>query len=602
MKYLPFAIGTLTLLIAAPRAGAVAPSAPTAAEARDFIARVEQQLAEDADYLSRVSWTQETYLTADTNWLLARVDAQTTERAVRFANESARFDHVATDPVTARKLHLLKHWLVVAAPTRAGAAQELAQISARLKEDFSTPRVAYQGRNLSLDELEEILRSSHDPQQQQALFEGWRAVSGPQMRQDYARMVALANEGARELGYADTGAQWRSWYDLPPEALAGQVDQLWAQIEPLYNKLHCYVRSRLSREYGAEVQAASGPIRADLLGNMWAQSWGNIYDLVAPADAQLGYDLTAALTAHGYDAPRMVRTADSWYQSLGLAPEPATFWERSQITRPRDREVVCHPSAWDIDSKEDLRLKACFTVSADDFYTAHHELGHNMYQRAYQHQPVLFRDGANDGFHEAIGDFAALNAVTPAYLQQLGLIERVPGPEADLPYLLRMALDKVPILAFAMVVEKWRWDVFSGKITPQQYNDAWWQLVARYQHLKPPAARPPDAFDPGSKYHVAFNVPYLRYFLADIYEFQFYRAACRLAKWQGPLNRCSVYGSHRVGERLNAMLEMGQSRPWPEALQVFAGERNADAAALIEYFAPLSRWLDQQNRGQSCRQ
>jgi peptidyl-dipeptidase A len=421
------------------------------------------------------------------------------------------------------------------------------------------------------------------------------------MVKDYARLVVLANDGSRELGYPDTGALWRSWYDMPPDALAAKTDTLWHQVEPLYNKLHCYVRTKLSTKYGPAVQPATGPIRADLLGNMWAQEWGNIYDIVAPTGGPgLGYNLTTQLVSHGYDALKIVHTADNWYQSIGLPPEPATFWTRSMMTRPRDRDVICHASAWDLDAKDDLRVKACFTVTADDFYTAHHELGHNMYQRAYKDQPFLFRGGANDGFHEAIGDFAGLNALTPDYLKQLGLIDKVPDEQADIPYLLRMALDKVAFLPFGLLVDKWRWGVFSGKITPEHYNDAWWDLVKQYQGMVPPGPRPANAFDPGAKFHVANNTPYMRYFLAGIYEFQFYRAACRQAGWKGPLNRCSIFNNKEVGAKFQTMLKMGQSKPWPEALAAFTGENDIDASAITDYFAPLSAWLDQQNAGQVC--
>lgn len=577
-----------------------AATAPTPAEARAFVDKAEAELAQDAEYQARAAWVQKTFITADTNWLVAKAGAEGTDLAVRYAKEAAAFDSVAVDQVTARKLYLLKQGLVLPASSRAGASQELAEIAARLEADYSTAKFEYRGRKLTLDDMEDLLRTSRDPNETRALWEGWRAVAAPQMRGDYARLVELANEGARELGYADTGTLWRSWYDMPPEAFAARTDALWKQVEPLYARLQCYVRGRLSGRYGPAVQPSNGPIRADLLGNMWGQDWGNIYDLVAPAGNSLGYDLTAALVARGYDAAKIVHTADDWYQSIGFAPEPATFWERSMLTRPRDREVVCHPSAWDIDNLEDLRVKACFTVTADDFYSAHHELGHNMYQRAYRQQPFLFKGGANDGFHEAVGDFAALNALTPGYLKTLGLIAQEPGPEADIPYLLRMALDKVPLLPFALIVDQWRWGVFAGRITPQRYNDAWTALVEKYQRLTPPGPRPADAFDPGAKFHVADNTPYARYFLAEIYEFQFYRTACRLAGWKGPLNRCSIYGNKAVGARLQAMLELGQSKAWPEALAAFGGERDIDAGALVDYFAPLSKWLDRQNRGQHC--
>jgi peptidyl-dipeptidase A len=595
---LPIAAAVAALLLNGASRGAS--SEPTPAEARDFVAKAETELAADSEHLNRALWVQETYINSDTNWLVAKANAVITDRTVGYAKQSVRFDHVKLDDITARKLYLLKQSLVLPASTRPGASQELADIEARLDTDYSTAKFTYKGRTLTLDDMEEVLRTSRDPDEARALWEGWRAVASPQMQTDYSRLIELANEGSRELGYADTGVLWRSWYDMPPQAFAAKTDGLWTQVKPLYAKLHCYVRAQLARKYGPAVQPPTGRIRADLLGNMWGQFWGNVNDIVAPKGTSLGYDLTAALQAHGYDAPKIVHTADNWYQSIGFAPLPATFWERSMIARPRDREVVCHASAWDVDNKDDLRVKACLTVTADDFYTAHHELGHNMYQRAYASQPFLFENGANDGFHEAIGDFAGLNALTPSYLKELGLIDQVPGPEADIPYLLRMALDKVAIIPFALIVDKWRWGVFSGQITPDHYNDAWWDLVARYQNLMPPGPRPANAFDPGAKFHVANNTPYARYLLADIYEFQFYRAACRLAGWKGPLNRCSIYGNKDVGAKFEAMLRLGQSKPWPDALATFAGEHDIDASAISEYFAPLSAWLDKQNRGQSC--
>lgn len=596
---------SVSSLILAAAMGVTSPStaasrAPTPADARSFIAKAETDLENESLYVNHAAWVQATYINSDTDWLAAKAGAESTALSVRYAKEAARFDHVKVDDVTRRKLELLKHALTLPSSSRPGASQELADIKSRLVSDYSTATFVYKGKTLTLDDMEEILRTSRDPNETRALWEGWRAVSAPQMKVDYQRLVALANEGSRELGYSDTGGLWRSWYDMPPDAFAAKTDALWHQVEPLYRKLHCYVRAKLSAKYGPTVQPATGLIREDLTGNMWGQAWGNIYDIVQPRSAGLGYDLTAALVSHGYDPVKMVHTADNWYQSIGFAPEPASFWTRSLITRPRDRDVICHASAWDIDGKNDIRLKGCITVTADDFYTVHHELGHNMYQRAYLDQSYLFREGANDGFHEAIGDFAGLNALTPDYLKQLGLIDTVPGPEADIPYLLKMALDKVAILPFALLIDKWRWGVFSGAIKPEHYNDAWWELVAKYQGLTPPGPRPADAFDPGAKFHVANSVPYTRYFLAEILEFQFYRAACRLAGWQGPLNRCTIYGNKDVGAKFNAMLKLGQSKRWPEALATFTGERDMDASAINDYFAPLSTWLDQQNAGHAC--
>ena len=589
----------LVRLAVSPQLAAAPVAAPTAREAEDFIAKVEADLVAEDEYASRVSWIAATFITDDTKWLSAKVSAERGTLAVARAKQAAGFDRVTVDPVTRRKLEILKQALSLPAPDRPGASEEMAKIKVDLKTIYSTGKVTYQGKLLTLDDVEDLMRSSRDPAELKALWEGWHAIARP-MRNDYARLVGLANEGARELGYADTGVLWRSWYDMPPDEFARTVELLWTQLEPMYKNLQCYARTRLNEKYGDTVQPRTGEIRADLLGDMWAQSWGNVYDLLAPTNADLGYDLTPSLAKQNYDAVKLARTAENFYTSIGFTPLPETFWSRSMLVRPRDREVDCHASAWDIDDKNDVRVKACFRVNADDFFTAHHELGHNFYQRAYQDQPTLFKSGANDGFHEAIGDFAGLNALTPNYLKQLGLIDKVPGPEADIPYLLRMALDKVAFLPFAVIVDKWRWQVFGGETAPDRYNDAWWALRTKYQGIVPPGSRPSDAFDPGAKMHIASNIPYTRYFLADIYEFQFYRAACRLAGWSGPVNRCTIYGNKEVGARFQAMLRMGASKPWPDALEAFTGERTLDASAVADYFAPLDRWLTERNKGEKC--
>jgi peptidyl-dipeptidase A len=582
-------------------AAAQAPAAaPSPAEAKAFVDAAEADLMRVGEYAARVAWVQATYITDDTNWLNAKAGAEANALSVKYAKQAARFDHVDADPVTRRKLYLLKQAIVLPAPERVGAAQELADIQARLGTQYSTGKVVIDGEILTLDDLDDRLRKERDPAKIKAMWEAWHAVAKP-MAKDYPRLVALANEGSAELGYKDTGALWRSWYDMEPDAFAAKTDKLWAQVEPFYKNLHCYVRARLNDKYGDAVQPKTGPIRADLLGNMWAQEWGNIYDIVAPQNSPgLGYDLTAALEAKAYDPVKMVKTGEGFYTSLGLAPLPDTFWTRSMITRPRDREVVCHASAWDVDNDADVRIKMCTRVNADDFFTVHHELGHNFYQRAYAQQPYLFRGGANDGFHEAIGDFVGLSALTPTYLKQMGLIDQVPGPEADIPYLLRMAMDKIAFLPFGLLVDKWRWEVFSGQVDPAHYNEAWWKLRTQYQGIVPPGPRPVDAFDPGAKFHIADSTPYARYFLARVYQFQFYRAACRQAGWKGPLNRCSIYGDKAVGAKFEAMLKLGQSKPWPEALQTFTGEKDLDASAIADYFAPLNLWLTKQNKGQAC--
>jgi len=584
-------------------ASAAAEQFPATPEgARNFVLDAERRLMALSEYVGRVSWVRNTYITFDTMWLEARANAEYTELGVELANEAARFNDVDADPETRRKLNLLRQGLVAPAPNRPGAAAELAEIGTRMDSTYATGRFELNGEEMNLDDASALIAESRDPAVTAAVYNGWRTISAQGMATDYARMVDIINEGARELGYADAGAMWRSGYDMPADDFAAETDRLWNQVRPFYENLHCYVRARLNARYGDAVQPATGPIRADLLGNMWSQQWGNIYDVVAPTNIpESSVDLTAILEAHNYTPEQVIRTSEQFYTSVGMDPLPQTFWERSQIERPEGREVVCHASAWDIDNENDLRVKMCTRVNAEDFQTAHHELGHNYYQRAYNQQPFLFRNGANDGFHEAIGDFAALSAATPEYLNQIGLLDTVPGTDEDIPFLLRMALDKIAFMPFGLMVDRWRWDVLSGETTPAEYNDAWTANMLRYQGLTPPGGdRPDNAFDPGAKYHVPANVPYTRYFLAHIYQFQFHRAACRMAGWTGPLHRCSVYGNEEVGRRFNAMMEMGQSRPWPEALEAFTGERRTDASAVAEYFAPLNAWLTEQNRGQDC--
>ena len=593
----------LALVLATPALAADQPPAtarPTAAEADAFVAEAEKTAALKSVDWNRAAWVNATYITDDTDALAAKAGAEATEMGVRYALGAARFNGVPGLSVdTRRKLDLMRNGLTLPAPTRAGAAAQLANLTTRMASSYGKGTGTLEGKPINGSDIEAAMGTVRDPAKLQEMWTSWHDQVGAPMRADYQQMTAISNEGARELGYPDVGALWRSGYDMPPAEFAATVDRIWTEVEPLYKSLHTYVRWKLNEKYGDAVQAKAGPIRADLLGNMWAQEWGNIYDLVAPAGAgDVGYDTGALLKAKGYDPVRMVKQAEGFYSSLGFAPLPATFWQRSQIVKPADRDVICHASAWDIDGKDDIRVKTCLKVNADDFVTIHHELGHNYYQRAYQNQPFLYENGANDGFHEAIGDFVALS-ITPDYLVRIGLLDqsRVPSADKDIGLLLRQAMDKVAFLPFGLLVDKWRWGVFSGQIKPEQYQASWDALRLHYQGIKPPVARDETRFDPGAKYHIASQTPYARYFLARVLQFQFYKAACQQAGWKGPLHRCSFYGNKQVGQKLNAMLSMGQSKPWPDALQVFTGSRQMSGAALVEYFAPLKAWLDQQNKG-----
>jgi peptidyl-dipeptidase A len=578
-------------------------AAPTVADADAFVARAEHELAEYSVISNRASWVNATYITEDTDALAAYFGTIGTEMQVRLAGEAAHYANVpGLSPDTRRKLNLLRNGLTLAAPTTPGAAAELNRIATDLSSQYGRGRGRMGGETLTGNEIEARMGTVRDPAQLREMWTSWNDNVGSPMRSQYQRMVEIANAGAHELGFADTGAMWRSKYDMSPDDFAALTERLWNQVKPLYQELHCFARAGLNRRYGDAVQPATGPIRADLLGNLWAQEWGNIYDVVAPQGSGApAYNLTNLLEQQHYTPERIVHTAEGFFTSLGFPALPATFWTRSMITQPRDREVICHASAWDLDNREDLRVKMCTRVNADDFVTAHHELGHNFYQRAYMNQPFLYEDSANDGIHEAIGDTIALS-VTPEYLVQIGLLQQnqMPTPEQDRALLLRQALDKIAFLPFGLLIDRYRWGIFSGQIRPNEYQAAWDRMRLQYQGIVPPSRRSETNFDAGAKYHVPASVPYTRYFLARILQFQFFKAACDIAGWHGPLHRCSFYGNHEVGRRLNEMLALGLSRPWPEAIRTFTGTSEISAEPMIEYFQPLLGWLREQNRGRRC--
>ena len=583
-------------LAAAVPASRRASSRPTVAEAKKFLDEAEAKLLALANDAGRAGWVQATYITDDTETLAAAANERQIAATVAYAKQTTRFDGLRLPPELARKLALLKLSLDLAAPSDPRESQEVTRIAAAMEGAYGKGKYCPEGKDkcLDLEDITRVMAASRDPKELLDVWRGWHAIAIP-IRKNFVRFVELANKGARELGFADTGAMWRSKYDMPPQDFARELDRLWEQVRPLYVSLHAYVRAKLREKYG-EAVPANGPIPAHLLGNMWAQSWDNIYPLVAPRDADPGYDLTKILKERKTEPLQMVRYAESFFGSLGFDPLPKSFWERSLFTKPRDREVVCHASAWDVDNANDLRIKMCIDITAEDFTTIHHELGHNFYQRAYNTQPFLFRGSANDGFHEAVGDTIALS-ITPEYLVKLGFLDKAPDLSKDIGLLLNKALEKLAFLPFGLLVDQWRWKVFSGEVTPADYNRVWWELRQKYQGVAPTVSRAGEDFDPGAKYHVAANVPYARYFLADILQFQFHRALARTAGCTAPLNRCSIFGSKEAGRRLNAMLAMGQSRPWPDALEALTGQHQMDATAIRDYFAPLQKWLDEQNKG-----
>ena len=575
------------------------PTVLTSNDAQVFLDKVAKEQVALALSINRAEWIYSNFITEDTSALAAEASQKATEASVKFAMQAASFDAIDVTPIQRRQLNILKQSIVLPSPQDSAKSAELAKIGAELGSIYGKGSYTTQaGEKLSLGDMTSIMAESRNYDELLEMWEGWREISPP-MKTLYTRQAELANEGANGLGYKDLGAMWRSNYDMPADDFAKELDRLWGQVKPLYDDLHCYVRSELGKEYGEDKVPQDKPIPAHLLGNMWAQSWGNIYPLVAPESADPGYDVTKQLAAHNYDEIQMVKGAEKFFTSLGFDALPETFWTRSLFTKPADRDVICHASAWDLDAKDDLRIKMCIQKTGEEFSVIHHELGHNFYQRAYKDQPVYFQNSANDGFHEAIGDTIALS-VTPKYLKEIGLIDTIPDESKDIGLLMKQALDKVAFIPFGLLVDQWRWKVYSGEVTPENYNEAWWELREKYQGVAAPVARNADAFDPGAKYHVPGGVPYSRYFLAHIQQFEFHRALCEISGNTDPIHRCSIYNNKDAGKALNTMLEMGSSQPWQQAYKVLTGNEQMDATAILDYFAPLQTWLKDKNQGKQC--
>lgn len=582
------------------RAPEEAVSAAPEESAEAFIARVNEELEELREGLGAAGWVRATYITEDTAILSAAANERYAEWHSRTVAEAMKYDSQELSAETRRALDLIKLGASLPSPSDAAKRKELARLATDLKGTYGAGKYCRSDNDcLSLADMEMILAKSRDYDQLLEAWQGWRTISPP-MREQYARYVELANEGARELGYANLGEKWRAGFDMSPAEFDVEATRLWEQVKPLYDELHCHVRARLGERYGEDKVPQDGPIPAHLLGNLWAQEWGFIYDIMEPYPGVSDLDVDSTLKTKDYSPQEMVRSAENFYVSLGMPRLPETFWERSMFSKPADRDVVCHASAWGLDGGNDLRIKMCIKQTYDELRTIYHELGHNYYQGAYKDQPSLYQGGAHSGFHEAIGDTITLS-MTPGYLAEVGLVSSAAQSEqAIINRQMQQALDKIAFLPFGKLIDEWRWAVFSGEIAPADYNKAWWEMRTRYQGIAPPVERTEADFDPGAKYHIPANVSYTRYFLARILQFQFQRALCETAGHEGDLHACSIYGSKAAGESLQAMLQAGASDPWPDTLEKLTGTREMDASAIIDYFQPLMGYLQEQNEGRSC--
>lgn len=590
-----------------------APGAPkgpaTAAEADAFVKDVNQQLWDLAKDVDRASWVKATYVTPDTEYLDGKQRERLLELIARKVKEAKRFEGLKLSPETARALYLLKYSAGLPSPSDPKKRARLAELTTGMESIYSkgkycSPKLKGKGEDktsecLVLGELDSLLGKEKNPEILLEAWRGWHTISPP-MRNMYSEFVALGNEGARELGFKDMADIWKGGYDTSSDEFEKEMNRLWTEVKPLYERLHCFVRARLSKQYGEKVVSKQKLLPAHLMGNMWAQEWQSLYSVMEPHKGKGGIDITKQLVAKKYDAIKMVKSGEQFFTSLGMAPLPKTFWERSLFVKPKDRDVECHASAWDVGLQGDLRIKMCIKVNYDDFVTIHHELGHNYYYQQYGNLPPLFQAGANDGFHEGIGDTLVLS-VTPGYLKQIGLFDRaVEDPQVDLNVLMMRALEGVAFLPFGKLIDEWRWRVFDGRTKPADYNKSWWELRRKYQGIEPPVERTEADFDPGAKYHIPGNVPYTRYFIARILQYQFHRALCKAAGHKGPLHQCSIYGNKDAGKKMMAMLKLGAKKPWADALAELGGERTMDATAIIDYYQPLMTWLDTQNKGEQC--
>ena len=576
-----------------------AEAAPTET-ADEFVARANAELKELGREIGATNWVRATYITHDTAILASAASEKYSAWHGKMVEQALAYEGLELDPSTRRAIELLKLGTSAPAPNDAAKRKELAEIRTDMTGRYGAGKYCPSGSDcMSGPELEQAMRDARDYDELLDYWTGWREVAVP-MREQYARFVELANEGANELGYADLGEMWKSNYDMSPAEFEAESAKLWEQVKPLYDELHCHVRAKLGEVYGADKVPQDGPIPAHLLGNMWAQQWSSLYDLLEPYPGVGDIDVDSTLETKNFSPQEMTRSAESFYVSLGMPRLPDTFWERSQFTKPRDRDVVCHASAWGLDGGNDLRIKMCINQTYEDLRVIYHELGHNYYQGAYKDQPPLFQGGAHGGFHEAIGDTVTLS-MTPGYLAEVGLIGSAEEDRrAVINRQMQMALDKIAFLPFGKLVDEWRWGVYSGAITPENYNQAWWDMRQKYQGIAPAVERTEAHFDPGSKYHVPANVSYTRYFLAHVLMFQFQRTLCDIAGHEGELQACSIYGSEEAGEKFYAMMETGASQPWQDTLEVMTGTREMDATAIIDYFAPLMEYLEEQNAERSC--
>ena len=570
----------------------------------DFLMMVEEENKKDGPVIYSASWISSNFITYDSQKIIADYGTRYTLNSLERSRQASAFNDLETTPENKRMLNILKSSFVMPPPLNEDLASELSKITTSLEAMYGAGEYCYEDGNcLDLEAFEGIIDTSRDPDKLLSAWKGWHEIGKP-MKPLYLRMVDIGNKGSQDLGYDGLSDLWFSKYDMPANDFLDETDRVWEEVKPLYDALHCHVRAKLNDHYGDEVISESGPLPVHMLGNMWGQSWSNIYDLVYTEELNSNsIDVTKIIEEKEIDEIEMVKYAEDFFLSIGFESLPETFWERSLFVKPRDRSVVCHASAWNLDpTTNDLRIKMCIERNEEDFITIHHELGHIFYYQAYNHLPTLFQGGANDGFHEAFGDLLTLS-ITPDYLKEINFIseeEANLAKEDPIGLLMKQALEGVVVVPWALMLDKWRSGVFNGEITEDQLNSSWWQLREEYQGISTSEERSEEYFDPGAKYHIPGNTPYTRYYLARIMQYQFHEALCNSIGFEGYLHDCSIYGSMEAGEKIISTMAMGESLPWQEAFENLTGSRKLSGKSILNYYAPLKDWLDEQNKDRLC--
>ena len=573
-------------------------------ELENFLNSVEQENKNDGPIIYSASWISSNFITYDSQKVIADYGTRYTLKSLERSREASSFDDVPTTDEQRRMLNILKSSFVMPPPLNKELASELSSITTSLEAMYGSGEHCYEdGTCYDLEAFESIIDNSRDPDELLKAWQGWHEIGKP-MKPMYMRMVDIGNQGSKDLGYKGLSDLWFSKYDMPAEDFLNETDRVWEEVKPLYDALHCHVRAKLNEHYGDDVVSKSGPLPVHLLGNMWGQSWSNIYDLVYTEESQQdSVNVTKIIEEKGLDEIDMVKYAEDFFLSIGFEPLPDTFWQRSLFVKPRDRSVVCHASAWNLDpANNDLRIKMCIEKNEEDFVTIHHELGHIFYYQAYNHLPTLFQGGANDGFHEAFGDLLTLS-ITPDYLTQIDFIteeEASVAKEDPIGLLMKQALDGVVGVPWALMLDKWRSGVFNGQIDETNLNSSWWKLREYYQGISTSTERSEDYFDPGAKYHIPGNTPYTRYYLARIMQYQFHEALCNEIQFDGLLHECSIYGSEKAGDKIISTMAMGESLPWQDAFENLTNSRQLSGKSILNYYAPLKDWLDEQNKNRTC--